>query len=430
MNFKPIPFRARLEQYKKEAKELVNAFKAGDPNAMRLVKRYDPRLPGRADTNDRNLVTEAEIRKVKLSQADAQYLIARGHQFEDWPTFTNHIKALNQMDSPVWQFEKAVEAIVTGDAATLKRLLRANPKLIRARSTREHHATLLHYVGANAVEDYNQKTPKNAVQVAKILLEAGAEVDADLDYGAMKKRYPERAGSTTLGMAATSCHPANAGVQIALLETLLAAGAFVDGVPGKWNIVIAALHNGRGRAAEYLARRGARLDLEGAAGTGRLDVVKTFFNKDGRLKATATKTQMELGFIWACEYGRKPVVAFLLQKGMDVAAQPHGETGLHWAAYGGHAQIVKMLLKRSPPLDVKDARFDGTPLDWALHGWCNPAPESNRAGYYEVVVRLVAAGTIVDAEWLEDPHRTTPIGKKVRGDRRMRSALRGKMQRA
>ena len=244
-----------------------------------------------------------------------------------------------------------MDAIITGDLATLERLLRRNPELIRARSTREHRATLLHYVGANAVEGYRQKTPKNAVKVAEILLQAGAEVDADLDYGPMRKRYPERTGSTTLGMVATSCHPAAAGVQIPLLDILLKHGASVNGLRGGWNPLIAALHNGRGEAAAHLARRGARMDLEAAAGVGRLDVVKTFVNEDGSLKASATKARMESGFMWACEYGRTSVVDFLLAKGLDPGAQPHGETGLHWAAYVGHAGIVKSLLKWKAPED-------------------------------------------------------------------------------
>ena len=45
---------------------------------------------------------------------------------------------------------------------------------------------------------------------------------------------------------------------------------------------------------------------------GRLDVVKTFFNEDGCLKANAKDRQMESGFMWACEYGRTNVVEFLL----------------------------------------------------------------------------------------------------------------------
>lgn len=47
-------------------------------------------------------------------------------------------------------------------------------------------------------------------------------------------------------------------------------------------------------------RRGAPLDLEAAAGVGRLDVVKTLFNEDARLNANATKAQMKDGF--ACAY--------------------------------------------------------------------------------------------------------------------------------
>ena len=133
-----------------------------------------------------------------------------------------HIEALTLRNSRVPQFELAVRAIITGKVATLRSLLRANPELVRARSTREHHATLLHYVGANGVEGYHQKTPKNAVEIAQVLLNAGAEVDADLaDSSKMRRLYPERLGSTTLGMVATSIHPAVAGVQIALTQSLV-----------------------------------------------------------------------------------------------------------------------------------------------------------------------------------------------------------------
>ena len=110
-------------------------------------------------------------------------------------------------------FESAVEAVITGDAAALQSLLGENPELVGARSTREHRATLLHYVAANGVEDYRQKTPKNAVEVAKILLNRGAEVDALAEmYGG---RY------TTMSMLVSSCHPAKADLQVALVETLL-----------------------------------------------------------------------------------------------------------------------------------------------------------------------------------------------------------------
>ena len=77
-------------------------------------------------------------------------------------------------------------------------------------------------------------------------------------------------------MTASSIHPLRAGVLIPLLELLLTRGASVDGAPGGWDPVNACLANGRKLGAELLASRGAKLDLEGAAGVGRLDLVKTF----------------------------------------------------------------------------------------------------------------------------------------------------------
>ena len=129
--------------------------------------------------------------------------------------------------------------------------------------------------------------------------------------------------------------------------------------------------------------------------------------------------------MWACEYGHDGVVDFLLKKGVDVVAQPHGETGLHWAAYAGHARTVKALLKWKAPVDMKDNRFGGTPLGWALYGWCERPLGADHAGYYEVVACLVAAGATVQQKWLADPDRELPIPRKVRADGRMQAALKG-----
>jgi ankyrin repeat protein len=422
MSIAPLPSDASLKQYARQATNLVHFYRSGLPAAVQLFRQLHPRLRGRAGTNDRNGVTDADIRRSGIALADAQCVVARWHGFEDWPALVEFVAAVTRKGSSVWQFESAVEAIITGDVRSLKQLFDDNAELARARSTRTHHATLLHYVAANGVEGYRQRTPKNAVNVAALLLKAGADVDADLDYGSQRRIYPERTGSTPLGLVATSVHPAAAGVQIMLLKTLLKHGASLDGISGGWNPLIAALHNGRGVAAAFLAKCGARLDLEGAAGVGRLDVVKGFFKKDGSLKARATKAQMESGFMWACQYGRKNVVAFLLEKGMRIDARPHGETGLHQAAYGGHGGIVKLLLARKAPVDVRDQRFNNTPLGWALHGWLYPPPEAKRTNHAEVIAFLVAAGATVDREWLEKSEE----GRKVRADPRKLAALSGR----
>ena len=271
-------------------------------------------------------------------------------------------------------------------------------------------------MGANSVENYRQKTPKNAVQVAEVLLRAGADVNAPADiYG----------GSDTLGLAATSVFPFLAGVQNALIDTLLQYGANLHNK----KLVNACLGNGRGQAAEHLAKRGASLDLEGAAGVGRLDLVKTFFNEDRSLKTNATHRQMECGFVWACQYGRTNVIEFLLGMGLKVDAMPHGITGLHWAAYTARVDIVKLLMERKAPIELRDGHHRGTPLGWALHAWTDPPPEpeAEPRHYYEVVALLAAAGATVDSALPADPRRGSLLLETMRADARMTAALRGEM---
>jgi hypothetical protein len=408
MDTKELPAHPSLEQYKKQAKDLLKSVKSGHPQALQSILQ-------RIKTDHTRLgrLADLELHDTKWRLSDVQFVIARDYGFESWPSFVKHITGLALKSSPVSRFESAVDAVVTGDVAKLERLLREAPELVRERSARLHHATLLHYVGANGVENYRQTTPKHAVKVAEVLLQAGAEVNAVADiYG----------GSDTLGLAATSIYPAVAGVQNTLIDLLLEHGANFGGE----RLVNACLANGRGQAAEHLAKRGALLDLEGSAGVGRLDLVKTFFNEDGNLRKNAGQRQVERGFMWACEYGRTDVVEFLLQKGLSVEVMPHGETGLHWAAFCGHVDIVKRLLERKAPLEVKDKHHGGTPLGWALHAWNDPPLEAEHDSYYEVVARLAAAGATVDATWF-DSHRRSPLVEKLRTDPRMIAALRGEM---
>jgi ankyrin repeat protein len=309
---------------------------------------------------------------------------------------------------PAALFEAAVDAVVAGNVGELERLMDQHPELVRARSTRPHRATLLIYVGANGVEDFRQRTPPNAVDIVSLLIARGADVNAVADiYG----------GSTTLGLVATSVHPANAGVQRALIDLLLSHGATFEAAvaPGytRGSIVNACLANGRGDAAAYLAARGAALDLEGACGVGRLDVVRQLVDAAGRLSSGATENQLRSGFNWACEYGRRHIIEFLLQLPFDLRTK-HRETGLHWAACNAHVAIVRLLLDAGFRVDVSDDRWESTPLGWALHGWRNSSPGDAKNDYYEIVATLRSAGAEVRPEWVDD---------RVRADARLMSAL-------
>ncbi|MGB9464144.1 MAG: ankyrin repeat domain-containing protein [Candidatus Acidiferrum sp.] len=106
MDAKPLPARPSLEQYKKQAKELLKLFRAAQsrqsPNSelipseeahsqvthsevIQRIKKYHPRY---ADLPD------DEIGSAKFALADAQFVIAREHGFESWPKFAKHVEEL------------------------------------------------------------------------------------------------------------------------------------------------------------------------------------------------------------------------------------------------------------------------------------------------------------------------------------------------
>lgn len=397
----PLPPRPNLDQYKKRSKDLLKAAQSSDPAALRawtsnwidsLVRLSDltltPHLPVRIDHWTDQLETFA---REKLSESatltSAQFVIARAQGFESWPKLTKHLEEIASANSSANNFELAADAIVTGDVAALEKLVREHPDLIRTRSTRRHHANLLHYISANGVEGYRQKTPKNIVQIAKLLLDAGADVHAIADvYG----------GSTTLALVATSVHPERSGVQESLMQLLLDRGALPDSVnPHEGSLVATCLANGRVQAAEFLAQRGARLDLEGAAGLGGLETVKNFFDDDSR--RNLKDQTVERALLWASEYGRNHVVDFLLQRGVSPQAQANtGQTALHWAVIGGHLDTIKLLLTHGAQLEAKNA-YGGTALGQAVWSALNG---DQRADHAAVIETLLNAGSKIEVGML------------------------------
>lgn len=420
----PLPPRPNLEQYKKLAKDLQSACESSDAGAVRVwAASWLKKLAGPQEIDRGAQRIEQrwqKLKKVRYALADAQFFIAREHGFVSWPKFSKHVEALAAANSQVAKFEAATDAIVRGDIAALRKLLDDDPALVHARSTREHRSTLLHYVSANGIEDFRQKTPKNIVEITNLLLAKGADVNAESDaYGG---------GSTTLGLVATSVHPERAGVQIALLEVLLGYGAKIDQPSAAGNghsVVKGCLANGQPKAAEFFANLGSKLDLESAAALGKLDLVQSYFDENGALRPSATKQQMEAGFLYACGYGRAQVVALLLERGVDSTLRnANGQTGLHWAAYGAHIEVVKLLLQCGSPIDAKDSNFQAQPLDVALYVWDTSSDAAERERCYEVVSLLAEAGAKLDSDHWRNAGGQPGILEKIRGDSRMSAALR------
>ena len=410
----PLPPKPSLDHYKKRAKDLLKAFRSPNPDALQTwaadwidsllrlsIERREGSLPSSvipsevaaqrssAATQSRDLgsarsdqlTTQLAIfAREKLSRTPsltaAQFIIARSHGFESWPQLAKHIESVTRQDSAVDHFEHAVDAIVTGDKTSLANLLKKYPNLTRAHSTRRHQATLLHYVAANGVEDYRQKTPPNIAEITNLLLDSGAEVNAVAQlYG----------GSTTLSLVATSIHPERAGVQNALLQLLLDHNATIDPADAPALLINICLANGRAQAAEFLALHGAKLDLEAAAGLGRLDLVKTFVDDTGALTTAATPAQKDRGFLWACECGKNETIEFLLSRGVSIQTQANtGQTPLHWAVIGRQPETITLLLSHGADLEAKNA-YGGTPLGQAL--WS--AAHSDAPNDYQKIAALL-----------------------------------------
>ena len=346
-------FRSGIDEYEREARELDTALHNGDERARWKFKWMHSRFRGRM---------VSEVKPETLDLDDARQVVAGEHSFDNWDDLAAFADAVKS-DGPVTRFEETVEAVVSGDVDTLRRMLSDDPGLVRARSARRHGATLLHYVGANGVEGYRQRTPPNAVEVAKVLLEAGAEPDAPADMYETK--------CTTMGLLVSSAHPAEAGLQGALADTLLDHGAALQGQGYNWQSdLTTALTFGYMETAEIFARRGAAIDLPAAAGLGRTaDVERLLPHADSRSRHIALGLAAQLGHV--------DVVRLLLDAGEDPnrynAEGFHSHaTPLHHAVSGNRFEVVKLLLDRGARLDTRDTVYDATPLGWAIY---NERPE-------------------------------------------------------
>lgn len=344
-----LPYRATVQEYEEQAKTLWQELKAGEEAAFWRCKWVHPRFRGQS---------VGKVKSATLGLDDARQVIACEYSFDHWNDLIQFAGKIGQGGS-VDQFEAAVEALVAGDEAVLRQMLADHPELAQARSSRRHHATLLHYLGANGVESSRQKTPANAVAMAKMLLEAGAEVDALADL------YDNRC--TTMSLIVSSSHPAKAGLQAALAETLLDHGAALDGPGSAWkSAVMTALMFGYLDTAKALAKRSGPMDhLPLTAGLGQ--VADTT-----RLLGYADAASKHAALALAAQHGHVDIVRLLLDAGEDPNRyNPEGfhshSAPIHQAVAGGHMGVVRLLVERGARPDLKDKVYEGTPLGWAEH---------------------------------------------------------------
>ncbi len=100
-----LPHRPSFEQLRKQAKELLDAYRAGDVAAVAEVERFE----GQPDP-------------AKFALADAQRVLARAYGFASWTKLKQHVEGVNSR-----AFCAATSA---GNVTTVRRLAKARPELV------------------------------------------------------------------------------------------------------------------------------------------------------------------------------------------------------------------------------------------------------------------------------------------------------------
>src|ERR1700755_2057289 len=100
--------RADLEQQKKQAKELLVAYKRGDDDARARV---------RAELPD----------KSPIALTDVQFVLAREYGFASWRALKEHIETLTAESLP--PIDQLKRALRRNEAAVVRRLLERNTSL-------------------------------------------------------------------------------------------------------------------------------------------------------------------------------------------------------------------------------------------------------------------------------------------------------------
>jgi ankyrin repeat protein len=160
-----LPEKPNLDQLKKQAKELLNALRAGEPAAVEEVRAHC-----REEAPSAGPAAEQE----SFQLSDAQLVLARAYGFDSWPKLKAFVDGVT-----ISRFVAAVEA---GDRGRVEAMLQQRPELVHMDTAGNNEHRGLHYA-----------VLRRDAAMVRLLMRAGAD--------ARKGIWPHRDATTALALA-------------------------------------------------------------------------------------------------------------------------------------------------------------------------------------------------------------------------------------
>jgi ankyrin repeat protein len=230
-----LPSRPHLDQLKKQAKDLLAEWRAGDAEALSSLREHHPAY-------------RAATAAIELRLADAQLVTARRYGFPSWPRLKEEVELANlafaerarlfvrlatdestgEVEGPFRQARRLLSrdpslaradvysALVLGDVDAVRRRIEEEPRWVGEKGGPQEREPLL-YVTYSKFHRESPEIAQGLLATARLLLDHGADPDASF----VLKPWPQNPLRSLLGACGVADFPEMAAL-------LLDRGATID----------------------------------------------------------------------------------------------------------------------------------------------------------------------------------------------------------
>jgi len=389
-----LPKQPSLEQLRKQAKDLLGQYRAGNPATVAEVERFERRPD-----------------PTTFALNDAQRVLARSYGYESWPKLKAFVDGVN--------VKRLAEAVQAGDAAKVRILLSARPELIHMDMAGNDEHRVLHYA-----------VLRRDTAMVKLLMEAGAdarkgifphrdatsvfaiakdreysEIVATIEEEERLRREEMSCPNATISPAQERIHQAIAmgenAVAISLLDadrSLIQACDREGGTP-----LHVAAQAGNEELVTWLLKRQApvrKADMNGLTALDRAALAAHPRNEHAKWFPTIAQLLIETG----AEVTLRGAVALADAERVRelVGRNPEALREIHWTRGGllslavnhGQTKIVRLLLDLGVDVDERVMLHE---LEEPTPSWGTPLWYAALAGQRDIVELLLDCGADPDA---------------------------------